>query len=81
MTKEDDFLTRASNVYRTSEYIVRQCITVHSDEIFGTFLYSVDTFFRRTPKRDRQYEAAFEDLFYKDGSRVKTKMHTRKYVN
>lgn len=48
-----DFLVNATNVYRTDGYIVRQEPLLHDDEEQGTHLFSRDTYFLCTPKRDR----------------------------
>ena len=56
-----DFLVNATNVYRTNGYIVRQELLLHDDEEQGTHLFSRDTYFLCTPKRDREYEEVFAD--------------------
>ena len=58
MNEIAEFLRGASNVYRTRDYIVRQVIELHSDGE-GGYLVSRDTYFRCTPRRDREYEEAF----------------------
>ena len=87
MTKEDikalieeiDFVAKASNVYRTKNYIVRQELSV--ELINGkTFVLSKDTFFARTKLRDAQFE--FVQAIKKasgDGRRVPATMTTRTY--
>lgn len=75
-----DFLVRATNVYRTDYYIVRQQILYKNDSIFGGYMCSKDTFFYRTPERDRQYARVFPKRADADGKRIRTLMYVRKYV-
>ena len=76
-----DFLERATNVYRTDYYIVRQQILYKNDPIFGGYMCSCDTFFYRTPLRDRQYLLAFPKRADGDGKRIRTLMYVRKYID
>ena len=76
-----DFLERATNVYRTDYYIVRQQILYKNDPIFGGYMCSCDTFFYRTPLRDRQYLLAFPKRADGDGKRIRTLMYIRKYID
>ena len=76
-----DFLKRSTNVYRTRFYIVRQQIMYRRDSLLGAYLCSRDTFYCRTPERDRQYEAAFPHNQEKDGKRIPTLMYIRKYID
>lgn len=76
-----DFLVRATNVYRTDYYIVRQQILYKNDPIFGGYMCSKDTFFYRTPERDRQYVKAFPKRADADGKRISTLMYVRKYID
>ena len=62
-----EFLERSTNVYRTRFYIVRQQIMYRRDSLLGAYLCSRDTFYCRTPERDRQYESAFPHNQDKDG--------------
>lgn len=79
--KDLDFLKGADNVYRTSEYIVRQEISVTTDEIMIGMILSTDTYFERTAERDIAYETIFSYRGDKiDGKRMKSKLSTRKYV-
>ena len=75
-----DFLVNATNVYRTNGYIVRQELLLH-DEEQGTHLFSRDTYFLCTPKRDREYEEVFADRHDLNGRRIKATMYVRKYVD
>ena len=75
-----DYLKNATNVYRTRRYIVKQCVTLRSDE-YCTYLFSHDTYYLCTPKRDREYEAVFADRIHVNGKRIHTDMYARKYVD
>ncbi len=63
------------NVYRTKKYIVRQHIKIQTDTKGIKYLYSVDSYYRRTKGRDM----LFEKFFLMNGKRIKTAMFTRKY--
>lgn len=76
-----DFLVNATNVYRTDGYIVRQELLLYDDEEQGTHLFSRDTYFLCTPKRDREYEEVFADRHELNGRRIKATMYVRKYVD
>lgn len=76
-----DFLVRATNVYRTDYYIVRQQVMYKNDALLGAYLCSKDTFFCRTPERDRQYVKAFPKRADADGKRISTLMYVRKYID
>lgn len=76
-----DFLINATNVYRTNGYIVRQELMMHDDDEQGTYLFSRDTYFLCTPKRDREYEEVFADRFDLNGRRIRATMYVRKYVD
>lgn len=47
------FMENADNVYRTRDYIVRQIIGVNFDAEMDNSIFSQDTFFARTPARDK----------------------------
>lgn len=76
-----DFLDGATNVYRTREYIVKQCVAFGYDELYGTYLISRDTYYRCTPKRDREFEAVFAERKRVNGKRIPTAMYTREYID
>ena len=72
-------LTNADNVYRTDEFIVKQRFKVCSN--IGTAItMSYDTYYLRTPERDRAYEHVFRyrDLF--QGKRLKATTYVRQYI-
>lgn len=80
VVKIPDFLVDATNVYRTREYIVRQEIVLRDDEL-GTYLFSRDTYFLCTSKRDREFEELFADRADLNGKRIKTAMYVRAYID
>ncbi len=80
VVKIPDFPVDATNVYRPREYIVRQEIVLRDDEP-GTYLFSRDTYFLRTAKRDREFEELFADRADLNGRRIRTAMYVRTYIN
>lgn len=81
MTYVPEFVKFATNVYRTKRYIVRQCIGVKYGAAESNVLFSHDTYFLRTKKRDREYEEYYFDKKNIDGRRMQTAMHARRYVD
>lgn len=81
IVKMPDFLSGATNVYRTDEYIVKQQILYNTDETLGTYLFSCDTYYRITAKRIGEYEEAFADRINMDGTRIHAMVYVRKYVD
>ncbi len=81
MVKFMNFADVATNVYRTRDYIVMQRITLRFDEEYGNFLYSHDTYYRRTARRDRTYDAAFAKRCHINGRRIHTSMYARTYTD
>ena len=76
-----EFMADATNVYRTRYYIVRQKIELRDDPEFGRYLFSADTYYLCTPKRDREYESVFAGSFARNGRRICTPMYVRRYVD
>lgn len=76
-----DFLKNATNVYRTRCYIVKQHIMYKDDVRLGTYLFSCDTYYRCTEKRDQEYEEAFADRISINGKRIPAMVYVRKYVD
>ena len=76
-----DFLKNATNVYRTRGYIVKQQIMYKSDEVLGTYLFSCDTYYRCTVRRDWEFEEAFEKRVPIDGKRIPAIVYVRRYVD
>lgn len=76
-----DFMLDADSIYRTKIYIIRQIFVVDRNLDDDNHLISQDTFFARTRKRDKQYEALFSDKHNINGKRLPCTMCNRKYVN
>lgn len=74
-----DFLKHASNVYRTPHFIVRQRIGILFGKEDHNVLFSRDTYYRRTPTRDAEYEAVFFEREEIDGRRLPTSGYVRVY--
>ena len=81
MSKVNDFLYDANNVYRTKNYIVKQVIGVRTSDEENNIIMSFDTYYRRTKKRDIIYERAFASKKHIDGKRLPSTMYSRKYID
>lgn len=81
MKKFPDFLVKATNVYRTKKYIVRQILLIQNGDINGCVLFSNDTFFLRTKKRDADYNLVFGEQTNVEGRRLHSTAYSRKYIN
>lgn len=75
-----EFLDGATNVYRTKGYIVNQVLSFEEDENGNGFVFSRDIYYRRTPKRDKEFERWFSDRQYTDGKRFPSQAYSRTYV-
>lgn len=73
-------LRDATNVYRTAEYIVKQVVAIKHDERQNTVFVSYDTYYYRTPDRDRTYERLLRKRVNVDGRRLSTSMYSRVYI-
>lgn len=80
MNNDRDFLYDANNVYRTRDYIVKQVIGVRLSDELNNVVFSFDTYYRRTKKRDKIYEKAFRERKNIDGKRLPTTMYARTYI-
>ena len=80
MFKIPDFLIGATNVYRTRDYIVKQRIELRENDEHGSYLFSRDTYYRCTQRRNREYDAAFPNRV-DDGERIHTLVYTRRYID
>ena len=76
-----DFVENATNVYRTSEFIVRQIMGFRNNSERGVAFISHDTYYHRTRERDAEYELAFFMRDHIDGKRLPSNMYSRKYVD
>lgn len=76
-----EFMRDADNVYRTKNYIISQLLVIDRNLDNDNHIISQDTFYVRTRKRDKQYEAIFSDKPNINGKRLPCTMCTRKYVD
>lgn len=81
MESKADLYAGITNAYRTRHYIVFQEIGLCDDEKEGTFLFSVDEYYRRTIKRDAEYERRFRKRDDVDGQRIPVGTYVREYVD
>ncbi len=79
MNRKPEFLRKATNVYRTPRYIVRQRLCILYDKEEHNAVISRDTFFLRTARRDAEYEAAFRHREQIDGKRLPSTAYIREY--
>lgn len=79
MSTIPDFIKNATNVYRTKNYIVKQVIGIKYDCKEDNTVFSHDTYYRRTPERDNQYEILFCHRRNVDGKRLPSTMYSRTY--
>ena len=80
INNDRDFLYDANNVYRTENYIVKQVIGVRLSDELNNVVFSFDTYYHRTKKRDKIYEKAFAARKNIDGKRLPTTMYARTYI-
>lgn len=74
------FMDNADNVYRTKDFIVKQVIGIQYGIEENNVVFSHDTFYRRTPKRDKEYEILFCRRRNLDGKRLHSTMNARTYI-
>ena len=75
-----DYLKGATNVYRTKQYIVKQIMGVQYSQEENNVVFSRDTYYRRTPERDKEYEILFCLRRNIDGKRLPSTMYARIYI-
>lgn len=75
-----DYLKGATNVYRTKQYIVKQILGIQYSQKENNVVFSRDTYYRRTPERDKEYEILFCLRRNIDGKRLPSTMYARIYV-
>lgn len=73
-------MENADNVYRTKDFIVKQVIGIQYGIEENNVVFSHDTFYRRTPKRDKEYEILFCRRCNLDGKRLPSTMYARTYI-
>ena len=76
-----DFAKDATNVYRTRQYIVKQVIEIQYDSEEAGNVFSHDTYYKRTPARNQQYEYLFSDRRHLNGKRLPSTAYSRRYVD
>ena len=81
MATKSDLYAGLTKAYRTRHYIVFQEIGLCDDEEMGTFLFSVDRYYRRTKRRDADYERRFRKRKDVDGKRIPVWTYIREYVD
>ncbi len=75
------FVKDATNVYRTKRYIVKQVLDIQYDTEQAGNVLSYDTFYKRTPARDKQYDMLFAGRRFHNGKRLPSTAYTRRYVD
>ena len=76
-----DFMVDAMNVYRTRDFIVNQVIGIKYSDVENIAVISNDTFYRRTKKRDREYERIFWERKQINGKLIPSTMYAKTYVD
>jgi len=77
--KVPEFIENATNLYRTKKYIVKQIIGIQYGCEENNVVYSRDTYYKRTPERDKEYEILFFRRRNIDGRRLPSTMCAREY--
>ena len=77
----EDFMEKATNVYRTKHFIVKQILNYEEHEKLDNIIISQDSFYKRTKIRDKQYNKIFAEKVNIDGKRIKTASSTRNYID
>ncbi len=80
-TKIPVFVKGASNVYRTRDFIVNQRLAIDEDTFETNVLVSRDTYYKRTAKRDYEYERYYSKRKNIDGKRLPSGMYVRTYID
>jgi len=81
MIKTPEFIEDATNVYRTKNFIVKQCIGIQCDGKENNVIFSHDTFYKRTRSRDKYYESVYRDRKNINGKRLPTTMFARSFID
>ena len=76
-----NYLRDADNVYRTNKFIVKQVLSIQESTEGNNQVISIDTYYRRTPKRDFTYNLAYQDKVNLEGKRLPSTMYTRAYID
>ena len=81
MCKLKEMLDGATNVYRTKDFIVKQCINIKYNKEENNALVSNDTYIARNKTRDKEYQEIFKDRKNLNGRRLKSSMFARIYID
>ena len=76
-----NYLRDADNVYRTKKFIVKQVLSIQESTEGNNQVISIDTYYRRTSKRDFTYNLAYQDKVNLEGKRLPSTMYTRTYID
>jgi len=76
-----EFMKNSTNVYRTKDFIVKQVIGIQYDDVENNVVFSWDTYYRRTKKRDAEYELVYCSRRNVNGKRLHTTMYSRDYID
>ena len=76
-----EFAQDANNVYRTKTFIVKQVISLEEQSNGDNCILSTDTYYRRNPIRDKQFETIFNNRKKINGHRLPCTMFIRKYID
>jgi hypothetical protein len=77
----EKLLYGATNIYRTKNYIVKQCMGIEYHNELENTLCSQDTYYKRTKARDKEYEKIFADKQNVNGKRIHSSMYSRTYID
>jgi len=72
---------KASNVYRTKDYIVKQVLSIQMDKSENSIMISRDTYYQRTKERDLKYEFQFCNRKNVDGKRLPSNSYVQTYLD
>ena len=82
MEEQPIFMRDANNVYSTAKFIVAQNISIVVDEDGDHYTTTIDKFYKRTTKRDKQYALAFiNEPSIVTGGRINTDITKRFYMD
>ena len=68
------------NIYRTKHFIVKQELSIQISDVKDNLLFSRDTFYFRTKKRDKEFECLRKNKDNINGKRIPSSAQVRKYV-
>ncbi len=68
------------NIYRTNKYIVEQHLKYHYLPDFSFTLFSIDIYYLRDKKTDKEYETLYSFKDNLEGKRIYAGAYVRKYM-